>query len=255
MNFIDTHCHLYAEEFKDDYLLELKKANDANVEALILPAIDSASHQALFALADEAPCCYPLIGLHPTSVGESYKEELELVEQYLASRKVYGIGEVGIDLYWSKEFRHQQQEVFDYQIQLALKHNLPLVIHSREAFTEIFDILKAYKGQPLFGIFHAFTGDAETYRTISALGDFVVGIGGIVTFKNSGLADVVKEIPLERIVLETDSPYLAPTPHRGKRNVPAFIPLIAAKVAQIKNVTVSDVAGATTTTAKSIFNI
>ncbi|WP_320051945.1 TatD family hydrolase [uncultured Acetobacteroides sp.] len=255
MNFIDTHCHLYAEEFKDDYLPELKRANDAHVEALILPAIDSESHQSLFALADEAPCCYPLIGLHPTSVGESYNEELQLVEQYLASRKVYGIGEVGIDLYWSKEFRHQQQEVFDYQIQLALKHSLPLVIHSREAFSEIFDILKAYKGQPLFGIFHAFTGDVETYRAISALGDFAVGIGGIVTFKNSGLADVVAEIPLERIVLETDSPYLAPTPHRGKRNVPAFIPLIAAKVAQIKNVTVSDVAGATTTTAKSIFNI
>ena len=255
MNFIDTHCHLYAEEFKDDYSAELKAAKRENVDAIILPAIDSQSHGKLFALADEESNCYPLIGLHPTSVDDSYREELTIVEQYLKSKKVYGIGEVGIDLYWSTDYKRQQLEAFDYQIQLALKHNLPLVIHSREAFPEIFDVLMGYKGQPIFGVFHAFIGNIDTYNTIKTLGEFYVGIGGIVTFKNSGLANVVKEIPLERIVLETDSPYLAPTPYRGKRNVPSFVPLIAAKLAQIKTVTVSDVAGATTTNAKSIFKI
>lgn len=255
MNFIDTHCHLYAEEFKDDYVAELQRANGAHVGAVILPAIDSKSHQQLFALADEQPSCYPLIGLHPTSVDESYREELALVEGYLASRRVYGIGEVGIDLYWSTDFRKQQLEVFDTQIQLAIQHNLPLVIHSREAFAEIFDVLKAYKGQPLYGVFHAFTGDVATYKTIDALGDFVVGIGGIVTFKNSGLAHVVREIPIERIVLETDSPYLAPAPHRGKRNVPSYIPLIAAKIAEIKAISLENVAQTTTATAQTTFKL
>lgn len=255
MNFIDTHCHLYAEEFEADYSVVLSEANAANVEAIILPAIDSKSHQQLFALAEEKNWCYPLIGLHPTSVNDSYLDELQIVERYLSQNKVYGIGEVGVDLYWSTNYKNQQIEAFDRQIQLALQHKLPLVIHSRDAFSEIVDVLKAYKGQPLFGVFHAFTGDVDTFRTIQTLGDFVVGIGGIVTFKNSGLAEVVKEIPLERIVLETDSPYLAPTPHRGKRNVPAYIPLIAAKVAQVKGVTVNEIADATNANARKIFKI
>lgn len=255
MNFIDTHCHLYAEEFETDYSAVLIEAKAANVEAVILPAIDSKSHQKLFALAEENPRCYPLVGLHPTSVNDTYRDELQAVERYLSSKKVYGVGEVGVDLYWSTDYKNQQIEAFDHQIQLALQHKLPLVIHSRDAFTEIVDVLKAYKGQPLFGVFHAFTGDINTYRNIQTLGDFVVGIGGIVTFKNSGLAEVVKEIPLERIVLETDSPYLAPTPHRGKRNVPSYIPLIAAKVAQVKGVTENEIAAATTANARKIFKI
>ena len=168
MNFIDTHCHLYAEEFKDDYSAELKAAKRENVDAIILPAIDSQSHGKLFALADEESNCYPLIGLHPTSVDDSYREELTIVEQYLKSKKVYGIGEVGIDLYWSTDYKRQQLETFDYQIQLALKHNLPLVIHSREAFPEIFDVLMGYKGQPIFGVFHAFTDN-------DGAGEFLAG--------------------------------------------------------------------------------
>lgn len=255
MEFVDTHCHLYAEEFKLDFGLELKRAQDAQVRSIILPAIDGESHKQLFELAEQNPNCYPLIGLHPTSVNTNFKQELCLVEEYLATKKVYGIGEVGIDLYWSKEFQQSQMEAFDYQIQLALKHQLPLVIHSRDAFEEIFEVLSSYRGQSIFGVFHAFTGNIETYRKIEALGDFMVGIGGIVTFKNSGLADVVAQIPIDRIVLETDSPYLAPTPHRGKRNVPAYIPLIAAKVASLKNVTAEQIATITTANAKRIFNI
>lgn len=255
MEFIDTHCHIYAEEFKDDYQQVLEAARQVGVRKAILPAIDSESHQQLFDLVDAEQGCYPLIGLHPTSVTASYREELDMVEHYLATRKVYGIGEVGIDLYWSKEYKQQQEEAFDYQVQLALKHNLPLVIHSREAFEEIFDVLRAYKGSPLFGIFHAFTGDMDTYNTIQTLGDFAVGIGGIVTFKNSGLAPVAAQIPLDRIVLETDSPYLAPTPHRGKRNIPSYIPVIAKKLAEVKGITISEVAEATTANAQRIFKI
>lgn len=255
MEFIDTHCHLYAEEFKSDYDVELEKALHANVHSIILPAIDSESHQQLFELAEKYACCYPLIGLHPTSVKADYREELAEVEKHLATHRVYGIGEVGVDLYWSKDFCKEQLEVFDSQIQLALKHDLPLVIHSREAFAEIFDVLEAYRSCPIFGVFHAFSGDFSTYKKIESLGNFKVGIGGVVTFKNSGLADVVAGIPLERILLETDAPYLAPTPHRGKRNAPSYIPLIAEKIGQIKNITTEQVAEATSANAKAIFNI
>ena len=255
MEFVDTHCHLYAEEFRSDYLQELNKARDLSVNSIILPAIDGETHEHLFQLAEQHASFYPLIGLHPTSVNENFKEELLLVEKYLSSKKVYGIGEVGIDLYWSKEFKKEQVYAFDYQIQLSLQHRLPLVVHSRDAFPEIFDVLKAYKNSSIFGVFHAFTGDLDAYKKMAELGDFAVGIGGIVTFKNSGLADVVEQIPLDRIVLETDSPYLAPTPHRGKRNAPSYIPLIAAKIAAVKNVTIEQVADVTTTTAKRIFKI
>lgn len=255
MEFVDTHCHLYAEEFCLDYSNELDKARHENVNSIILPAIDGETHESLFKLAEQYSACYPLIGLHPTSVKENFKAELLLVEKYLTSKKVYGIGEVGIDLYWSKEYEKEQVYAFDYQIQLSLQHGLPLVIHSRDAFPEILDVLKSYKNSSIFGVFHAFTGDYDTYKKIAELGDFVVGVGGIVTFKNSGLANVVEQIPLDRIVLETDSPYLAPAPHRGKRNIPSYIPLIAAKVAAVKNVAIEQVAEATTANAKRIFKI
>lgn len=255
MNFADTHCHLYAEEYKDDYLVELQRALDAGVTTIVMPAIDSESHDALFALAEKNPCFYPLVGLHPTSVTADNTTELLFVEKLLASKKVYGIGEIGMDLYWSKEFEKQQREVFASQIELSVAHGLPIVIHSRDAFAEIFDILKSFKGKPVRGILHAFTGDYNDYKTIDSLGDFVMGIGGIVTFKNSGLSDVVSKIPLSRIVLETDSPYLAPTPFRGRRNSPANIPVIAKKVAEIKDVPIEQVAEETTATAKLTFNI
>lgn len=255
MNFIDTHCHIYSEEFSADAGEEIEKASNVGVSKLVLPAIDSQSHTQMLELAKQHPCCYPLMGLHPTSVNSTYRSELLLVERLLSQEKVYGIGEVGIDLYWSHEYKSEQLEAFDSQIQLSLKHGLPIVVHSRDAFREIEDVLKAYKGKPLFGVFHAFTGDYDTFKAIQALGDFAVGIGGIVTFKNSGLAEVVEQIPLDRIVLETDSPYLAPTPHRGKRNIPSYIPLVAARVAQAKGVSVEDVASQTTAIATNIFKI
>lgn len=255
MKFVDTHCHLYAEEFAKDSMEELEKALDANVDTIVLPAIDSETHAQLFELAAKSRAFLPLIGLHPTSVNGSFRHELDIVERYIGSHMVYGIGEVGIDLYWSKEFKQQQQEAFAAQIELSLKHNLPLVIHSREAFKEIFNVLRAFKGQPVRGIFHAFTGTLDDYNEICTLGDFMVGIGGIVTFKNSGLAEVVASIPMERIVLETDAPYLAPTPLRGTRNTPSNIPLIAAKIAQVKNITLEMVAEQTTNNAAKVFKI
>jgi len=255
MKFVDTHCHLYAEEFAKDSMEELEKALDANVDTIVLPAIDSETHAQLFELAAKSRAFLPLIGLHPTSVNGSFRHELDIVERYIGSHMVYGIGEVGIDLYWSKEFKQQQQEAFAAQIELSLKHNLPLVIHSREAFKEIFNVLRAFKGQPVRGIFHAFTGTLDDYNEICTLGDFMVGIGGIVTFKNSGLAEVVASIPMERIVLETDAPYLAPTPLRGTRNTPSNIPLIAAKIAQVKNITLETVAEQTTNNAAKVFKI
>lgn len=255
MKFVDTHCHLYAEEFAKDSMEELEKALDANVDTIVLPAIDSETHAQLFELAAKSRAFLPLIGLHPTSVNGSFRHELDIVERYIGSHMVYGIGEVGIDLYWSKEFKQQQQEAFAAQIELSLKHNLPLVIHSREAFKEIFNVLRAFKGQPVRGIFHAFTGTLDDYNEICTLGDFMVGIGGIVTFKNSGLAEVVASIPMERIVLETDAPYLAPTPLRGTRNTPSNIPLIAAKIAQVKNITLEAVAEQTTNNAAKVFKI
>lgn len=255
MNFVDTHCHLYSEEFENDITSELAKAKQANVDTIILPAIDSASHDRLFALASANPSCYPLIGLHPTSVNSNYRMELDLVERYLSQKKVYGIGEIGVDLYWSKEYRKEQRDVFASQVELATTHNKPIIIHSREGFQEILDVLSSFKGKALNGIFHAFTGDIAMYRKISSLGDFKIGIGGIVTFKNSGLAEVVADIPLEDIVLETDSPYLSPAPYRGKRNSPAYIPIIAKKIAEIKNLCLEDVALPTSKNAKTIFNI
>lgn len=255
MKFVDTHCHLYAEEFAKDSMEELEKALDANVDTIVLPAIDSETHAQLFELAAKSRAFLPLIGLHPTSVNGSFRHELDIVERYIGSHMVYGIGEVGIDLYWSKEFKQQQEEAFAAQIELSLKHNLPLVIHSREAFKEIFNVLRAFKGQPVRGIFHAFTGTLDDYNEICTLGDFMVGIGGIVTFKNSGLAEVVASIPMERIVLETDAPYLAPTPLRGTRNTPSNIPLIAAKIAQVKNITLETVAEQTTNNAAKVFKI
>lgn len=255
MKFVDTHCHLYAEEFAKDSMEELEKALDANVDTIVLPAIDSETHAQLFELAAKSRAFLPLIGLHPTSVNGSFRHELDIVERYIGSHMVYGIGEVGIDLYWSKEFKQQQEEAFAAQIELSLKHNLPLVIHSREAFKEIFNVLRAFKGQPVRGIFHAFTGTLDDYNEICTLGDFMVGIGGIVTFKNSGLAEVVASIPMERIVLETDAPYLAPTPLRGTRNTPSNIPLIAAKIAQVKNITLEMVAEQTTNNAAKVFKI
>ena len=255
MNYIDTHTHLFLPEFDTDRDQVIANAKDAGVEKVLLPNVDSGTILPLLDLVDKFPdFCLPMIGLHPTSVKEDYEKELEVVESWLLKRKFYAIGEIGIDLYWDKTFIKQQEEAFIYQINLAKKYDLPIVIHARDSFNEIFNVVKKEIGSGLKGIFHAFTGDLEQANQIIEWG-FLIGIGGIVTFKNSHLGDVVKNIDINHLVLETDSPYLAPVPKRGKRNESAYIQFIAQRIAEIKGIAVNEVARITTLNAKKLFKI
>ena len=252
--FIDTHTHLYSEEFKTDINKALKKAIDAGVDKFFLPNIDSSSVAGMHALCEKYPAhCFAMMGLHPCAVKENYKEELAIAYNYLQSKKHVAIGEIGIDLYWDKTFFTQQVEAFETQIKWALEFNLPIVIHCRNSFDEIFEVLTRFEKLPK-GIFHCFSGNTEQAQKIIDATNFKLGIGGVITFKNSGLDKVVENIDLKNLVLETDSPYLAPVPYRGKRNESAYIPLIAAKIAEIKQCSLIEVAATTTANAKEIFN-
>jgi len=255
MSYIDTHTHLFLPEFDTDRDQVIANAKQIGIEKVLLPNVDSGTILPLLDLVDKFPdFCFPMIGLHPTSVNENYIQELELVESWLLKRKFYAIGEIGIDLYWDKTFIKQQEEAFIYQINLAKKYDLPIVIHARDSFNEIFNVVKKEIGSGLKGIFHAFTGDLEQANQIIEWG-FLIGIGGIVTFKNSNLGDVVKNIDINHLVLETDSPYLAPVPKRGKRNESAYIQYIAQKIAEIKGQSANEVARITTLNAKKLFKI
>ena len=255
MNYIDTHTHLFLPEFDTDRDQVIANAKQIGIEKVLLPNVDSGTILPLLDLVDKFPdFCLPMIGLHPTSVKEDYEKELEVVESWLLKRKFYAIGEIGIDLYWDKTFIKQQEEAFIYQIKLAKKYDLPIVIHARDSFNEIFNVVKKEIGSGLKGIFHAFTGDLEQANQIIEWG-FLIGIGGIVTFKNSHLGDVVKNIDINHLVLETDSPYLAPVPKRGKRNESAYIQFIAQRIAEIKGIAANEVARITTLNAKKLFKI
>ncbi|HXD93233.1 MAG TPA: TatD family hydrolase [Bacteroidia bacterium] len=251
--FVDTHTHLYSEEFTAEIDVVLKKAIDAGVEKFFLPNIDSSSIDAMHALSEKYPQhCFPMMGLHPCSVKEDYKEELAIAYNYLQTKKYVAIGEIGIDLYWDKTFYTQQVEAFEQQINWALEFNLPIVIHCRNSFDEIYEVLCGFKKLPR-GIFHCFSGNAEQAQKIIDKTNFKLGIGGVITFKNSGLDKAIENIDLKHLVLETDSPYLAPVPYRGKRNESAYIPLIAAKIADVKKCSLLEVATLTTANAKEIF--
>ncbi len=251
--FTDTHTHLYSEEFKTDIDDAITKAINAGVEKFFLPNIDSSSITGLHTLCQKYPQhCFPMMGLHPCSVKENYKEELAIAYKYLQIKKYIAVGEIGIDLYWDKTFYAQQAKAFETQINWALEFNLPVVIHCRNSFDEIYKILTCFKKLPK-GIFHCFSGNLEQANKIINATNFKLGIGGVITFKNSGLDKVVEQIDLQHLVLETDSPYLAPVPYRGKRNESAYILLIAAKIAELKNCSVLDVAAATTKNAEEIF--
>jgi len=251
--FIDTHTHLYSEEFNEDRTAIINKAISNSVTKLYLPNIDSNSIDGMLQLEKEFPDnCFAMMGLHPCSVKENYLEELIIVKKWLDKRKFIAIGEIGIDLYWDKTFITEQEIAFKKQIDWALEYNYSIVIHCRNAFDEIFAILQSYKKLPK-GIFHCFSGDVEQAQKILALKNFKLGIGGVVTFKNSGLDKVVETISIEDIVLETDSPYLAPMPYRGKRNESSYIPLIAKKVAEVKNISIEEVENVTTNNANFIF--
>ena len=255
MILTDTHIHLYADEFNTDRDLLIREAMDAGVQRFFLPNIDSEYADRMLSIEKKYPeNCFAMMGLHPCSVKENWKEEIAFVENRLSAGKFVGIGEIGIDLYWDKTYLKEQEEVFRRQIELANQYKLPVIIHSRESFEEIYNILLVTKKDPPYGIFHCFTGNADQAKRAIDLG-FHLGIGGVVTFKNSGLDKTVEEIGMEHLVLETDAPYLAPVPFRGKRNQPSYILKVAEKISSIKNISVEEVATITTENSKKIFGI
>ena len=254
MTLTDTHTHLYLPEFDSDRDALIAEAKSSGIERFFLPNIDSASVDAMQSLEKNYPeNCFAMMGLHPCSVKENWKEELELVERKHSERKYFGVGEIGMDLFWDKTFIKEQEIVFKRQIELANQYKLPVSIHSRDSFEEIYSMLLETKKEQPCGVFHCFTGNIEQAKRAIDLG-FYLGIGGVVTFKNSGLDKTISEIDLKHIVLETDSPYLAPAPHRGKRNIPAYLKLVAEKIAAIKKCSVEEAAAVTTENSKTIFS-
>ena len=252
---IDTHSHIYSEDFIEDIDEVITRAYDNDVRKIILPNIDSSSVRKMIDLVDKYPqICYPLMGLHPTSVGEDYNEELELVEYWLKKRKFYGIGEIGIDLYWESTYFDEQVIAFRHQVELAKKYHLPVVIHVRESFDQVYAILNEVKDDRLDGVFHSFTGTIDQAKSVIGMG-FKLGVGGIVTFKNSGLDQVIQQIDPKHLILETDSPYLTPVPYRGKRNESSYLIHIALKIAELHNSSVNEIAKITTDNAVKLFRI
>jgi TatD DNase family protein len=255
MILTDTHTHLYSSQYQDDRNEMIQRAIEAGVSRFFIPAIDSTYTQKMYDLEAQFPeNVFLMMGLHPTYVKENYLEELAHVEAEFAKRKFYAVGEIGIDLFWDKTFLKEQQQAFKYQIQLAKKNKLGINIHCRDAFDETFEVLESEKATDLFGIFHCFTGDLAQAGKAISLG-LKLGIGGVATFKNGKIDQFLNEIDLKHIVLETDSPYLAPAPHRGKRNESSYTLLVAQKLAEIYNLPVEEIARITTENSKAIFGI
>lgn len=251
---IDTHSHIYSEEFDDDRDLIVARAKEAGVSKIILPNVDSDSLQRMLDLEAKYPdYCFSAIGLHPTSVKENFKEELNLVYSELQRRKFVAIGEIGIDLYWDKTYLKEQIEAFQTQIEWALEYKLPIIIHQRDSFDETMRALLPFKNSGLKGVFHSFGGTVEEARQIIDFGGFVMGINGVVTFKNSKLSETIKHFPIENFILETDAPYLTPVPFRGKRNESAYVKFICEKMAEIYQIDISEVDKITTNTAEKLF--
>ena len=256
MIFIDTHTHLFSPSFNEDRTDAVQRAINAGVDKLLLPNIDVESISAMYDLCNQFPNnCFPMMGLHPGSVDENWERNLEVIKEHLFTRNNLAVGEIGMDLYWDKTFQDAQAQAFRQQISWAKELKLPIIIHAREAFEEIFDIVDELNDDNLRGIFHCFTGTLEQARKIQEYGGFMLGLGGVLTYKKSGLDEVVKDIPIDMIVLETDSPYLPPTPHRGKRNESAYLIHIAEKLAEIKQMKLTEVADLTTANARQMFNL
>jgi TatD DNase family protein len=255
MKLIDTHTHLYVEEFKEDIESVIERALSEGVEKFFLPAIDHNENEALLSLEKKFPDkMFAMAGLHPCSVKEDFKEELLRIGHQLSQREFVAIGETGLDFYWDTTFSKQQYESLHIHAEWAIEYKKPLVIHTRNAMQETINFVKQYKEKNLFGIFHCFSGTSENAKDIIDAG-FLLGIGGILTFKNSGLAEVIKNVDLKYLVLETDSPYLAPVPFRGKRNESSYLKYIVEKLATIKNISTEDIALQTTENAKRVFAI
>ncbi|MEP6682923.1 MAG: TatD family hydrolase [Parafilimonas sp.] len=254
VELIDTHCHLYLPEFDNDLPGIFERAATSGVKKFYLPAIDSSFMNAMVNLEYKFPKkCFGMAGLHPCSVNHNYKEELKNVENHLQKRSFAAIGEIGLDFYWSTEFSKQQYEVFEVQMQWALQKKLPIVIHTRNAMQETIDFVKPFAAKGLTGIFHCFGDSYSNAEKIIDMG-FLLGIGGVLTYKKSGLDEVVKQIDLKHIVLETDAPYLTPVPFRGKRNESSYIKIIAEKLAAVKNISLEEVASITTANAEKVFS-
>ncbi len=255
MNYwIDTHAHIYGEEFQADRREMLERCAANKVNRIFMPNVDHTTIDSMLEVERQYPDCHPMMGLHPCSVKKDFEHELYIVEDWLSKRKFSAIGEIGTDLHWDKTFWDQQCEAFRIQVEWAKKYDLPIVIHSRESLDETIDLVQHLQDGTLTGVFHCFGGSVAQAEKIAKL-NFSVGIGGVVTFKNGGMDSVLGEVPSESIVLETDSPWLAPIPHRGKRNEPAYIPLIAQKVSEIKNITVEEIQRQTTKNALALFKI
>lgn len=254
MKLIDTHCHLYLKEFENDLPEVIQRAKNAGVEKFYLPAIDGEGIIDMLRLEELYPGdFFSMMGLHPGSVKENYKDELRIVEDYLQKRKFVAVGEVGLDFYWDTTYTNQQFEAFNNQMELALSYNLPIVIHTRNAMKETIEAVRPFAAKGLRGIFHCFGDSNETAKEIISM-DFYLGIGGVITYKKANLAEALKDIELKHIVLETDAPYLSPVPYRGKRNESSYILKVAEKLAEIKNIPVEEVARITTYNAEKIFN-
>lgn len=252
---IDTHSHIYSTDFIHDRDEIIQRAYSSDVRKIILPNIDSSSVKNLLDMVDTYPhICFPLMGLHPTSVNYDYQEELQVVEYWLKKRKFYGIGEIGIDLYWETSFLEEQTHAFRFQLNLAREYQLPIVIHVRDSFEQVYNVLLEEKDKNLTGVFHSFSGTLEQAQLVIDLG-FKIGVNGIITFKKSGLDEVISKIDPSNLLLETDSPYLTPVPFRGKRNESSYLVHIAQKIADLHQMTVGEIAKITTENARKLFGI
>ena len=247
---IDTHTHIYLPEFNADLEALVQRAHAQGVGQMLLPAIDGTTHERMLQVAAQFNCL-PMMGLHPCSVTADYPQELAMIRQYLSQQSFVAVGEIGLDFYWDKTFAKQQYEAFHQQIELALQYKLPIVIHSRNAIDECIDVVAQYPA--LRGVFHCFSGSEEQARKITEL-QFLLGIGGVVTFKNSGLDKVISRVGLSAVVLETDAPYLAPVPYRGKRNEPSYTKLVAEKISSVLGISVKEVGTVTTRNAEKLFS-
>lgn len=253
MQIIDSHTHIYGHQFDNDRDAVMQRARDVGVKHFFLPAIDSETTDRMLKMEVDYPGeCFAMMGLHPCSVNEKYKDELSHVEQWLSQRHFCAVGEIGLDFYWDTSFTRQQYEAFRIQIEWALQYNLPIVIHTRNAMQATIDVVNEYKGRGLRGVFHCFGDSYEMARQILDTG-FLLGIGGVVTYKNSGLADVLPKVPLDRLMLETDAPYLTPVPYRGKRNECSYLQYVVSRLAEIYRVTAEEIANTTSETAMQFF--
>ena len=257
MNFIDTHTHLFASEFDNDIDIVIKNALDNGISKMLLPNIDSTTTTKMLQLCDRHPNnCYPMIGLHPCSVKkDNLEKEISHVEQMLSQNKFIAVGEIGLDLYWDKSTLDLQKIAFESQIELAKKYKLPIAIHVRDSFDEAIEIVERLNDDNLSGVFHCFTGNLEEAQRIINLNNFYLGIGGVVTFKNGGINKIINQVSLDRIILETDSPYLSPTPFRGTRNESRYLLNIAHKMAELYNIDIEDIAKKTTKNAIDLFHL